>query len=205
MKVPAILARNIEWAFNRYLAMDPDAHTRLEPLDGRTVALELRGFGLVICLQVKAGRVVVLQEPVTEPDTTLCGTPLGYARLGLGGDSAATLFSGDVSISGDVEIGQAFKAVLDELDIDWEEQLAGLTGDVVAHQLGNAARSAGNWLRQGRNTLTQNLGEYLQEELRVAPTRIEIENFIEDVDLLRMDAERLDARIRRLQASLNVQ
>lgn len=200
MKLPAMLASNLESAFNRYLALDPDAGTRLQPLDGRTIALELRGFDLVVCLQVAAGRVRVLPEPDpdTEADTTLSGTPLGFARLGLGGDSSDTLFSGDVTISGDVEAGQAFKAVLDELDIDWEEQLAGITGDMVAHQLGNAARSAGNWLRQGRSTLEQDLGEYLQEELRVVPTRIEIENFIGDVDCLRMDLERLEARIRRL-------
>jgi len=198
MKLPAMLASSLESAFNRYLAMDPDAGPRLQSLEGRTIALELRGFDLVVWLRIAAGHVSVLPEPDTEADTTLRGTPLGFARLGLGGDSATTLFSGDVSISGDVEAGQAFKAVLDELDIDWEEQLAGISGDMVAHQLGNAARSAGNWLRQGRTTLEQDLGEYLQEELRVVPTRIEIENFIGDVDHLRMDLERIEARIRRL-------
>lgn len=201
MKLPATLANNLESVFNRYLALDPDAGTRLQPLDGRTIALELRGFDLVVCLRIADGHVSVVPEPDTEADTTLRGTPLGFARLGLGGDSTDTLFSGEVSISGDVEAGQAFKAVLDELDIDWEEQLAGLTGDMVAHQLGNAARTAGNWLRQGGTTLEQNLGEYLQEELRVTPTRIEIENFIADVDRLRMDLERLEARIRRLAAA----
>ncbi len=198
MKLPAMLAGNLESALNRYLAMDPDAGTRLQPLDGRTIALELRGFDLAIYLRIAGGRVSVLQEAEMEADATIRGTPLGFSRLGLGGDPAATLFSGDVSISGDVETGQAFKAVLDELDIDWEEQLAGITGDMVARRLGNAARSAGNWLRQGRTTLEQDLGEYLQEELRVVPTRIETENFIGDVDRLRMDLERLEARIRRL-------
>jgi ubiquinone biosynthesis protein UbiJ len=201
MKLPAVLASNLESAFNRYLAMDPDAGARLEPLDGRTIVLELRGLELVICLRIETGHIVVLQEPGTAPDTTLRGTPLGFARLGFGGDTADTLFSGDVRISGDVETGQAFKAVLDELDIDWEEQLAGITGDITAHQLGNVARSAGKWLRQGRATLEQDLGEYLQEELRVVPTRIEIENFIGDVDRLRMDLERAEARIHRLQAT----
>ncbi|MFV1973935.1 MAG: SCP2 domain-containing protein [Thiohalobacterales bacterium] len=205
MKLPAMLAGNLESALNRYLAMDPDAGTRLQPLDGRTIALELRGFDLAIYLRIAGGRVSVLQEAEMEADATIRGTPLGFSRLGLGGDPAATLFSGDVSISGDVETGQAFKAVLDELDIDWEEQLAGITGDMVARRLGNAARSTGNWLRRGRATLEQDLGEYLQEELRVVPTRIEIENFIGDVDRLRMDLERLEARIRRLGTTGDVQ
>ncbi len=201
MKLPAALSSSLESMFNRYLAMDPDALDRLQPLEGRIIALELSGFGLAIHLRIDAGHITVIGEPEAAPDTTIRGTPFGIARLGLGGDPTTTLFSGDVQISGDVETGQAFKAVLDGLDIDWEEQLAGITGDMVAHRLGNAARSAGDWLRRGRSTLEQDLGEYLQEELRVLPTRIEIENFIGDVDHLRMDLERLEARIRRLSAT----
>jgi len=98
-----------------------------------------------------------------------------------------------------VETGQAFKAILDEMDIDWEEQLSRLTGDTIAHQLGNTARRAAGVLRHGRRTLERDLGEYLQEELRVLPTRIETENFSADVSRLGMDTDRLAARIRRLQ------
>ncbi len=201
MKLSATLADGLESALNRYLAMDPGTAPRLEALDGRTIALDLRGPDTEICLRIEGGRVRVLPEPEpdTVPDTTLSGTPFGFARLGLGGDPERTLFSGDIRISGDVETGQAFKAVLDDLDIDWEEQLSGITGDLIAHQVGNAARATGNWLRQARSTLERDMGEYLQEELRVVPTRIEIENFIGDVDLLRMDLERIEARIRRLQ------
>ena len=91
--------------------------------------------------------------------------------------------------------------ILDELDIDWEEQLSRLTGDVVAHQLGNLARRGRHVLRHGLNTLEQDIGEYLQEELRVLPTRIETENFSSDVTRISMDVERLAARVKRLQAA----
>jgi ubiquinone biosynthesis protein UbiJ len=131
----------------------------------------------------------------------LRGTPLGLAQLGLGSESGKTLFSGSVTIEGDVETGQAFKAILDEMDIDWEEQLSRLTGDAIAHQLGNTARQAAGVLRQGRHTLERNIGEYLQEELRVLPTRIETENFTAAVSRLSIDTDRLAARIRRLQAT----
>ena len=130
----------------------------------------------------------------------LRGTPLGMARLGLGGSTEKTLFSGDVTIDGDVETGQAFKSILDEIDIDWEEQLSKLTGDVIAHQLGNAARHARKIFRHSRNTLQKDIDEYLHEELRVLPARIETENFSADVTRINMDTERLAARIKRLQS-----
>ena len=54
------------------------------------------------------------------------------------------------------------------------------------------------WLQHARLTLEMDLSEYLQEELRLVPTRIEIENLLEDITRLGMDAERLEARLQRL-------
>jgi ubiquinone biosynthesis protein UbiJ len=203
MKLGAgIISRGLESAFNRYLRLDPAAGARLVGLDGRVIALELRGLDLSLMFRIQAQGIAIIDEPELMPDTVLRGTPLGIARLGLGrGNTTGTLFSGDVEISGDVETGQAFKTVLDAIDIDWEEQLSRLTGDVLAHQLGNAARHTGRWLDHARLTLEQDLSEYLQEELRVVPTRIEIENLIEDIGYLGMDAERLEARLKRLLAA----
>jgi ubiquinone biosynthesis protein UbiJ len=202
MKLGAGINRGLESAVNRYLGMDPASGARLSGLDGRVIALELRGLDLRLVFRVQGRGIAIVDEPGLKPDTVLRGTPIGIARLGLGGSKATgSLFSGEVEIAGDVETGQAFKAVLDAIDIDWEEQLARVTGDVVAHQLGNAARHTGTWLVHARLTLEQNLSEYLQEELRVLPTRIEIENLIEDIDRLAMDADRLEARLRRLQAA----
>lgn len=202
MKLSAGITRSLELAFNRYLDMDPAAGARLASLDGRVIALELRGLDLMLVFRVQGQDIAFIEEPDPKPDTVLRGTPISLARLGFGrGNVTGTLFSGEVEISGDVETGQAFKAVLDAIDIDWEEQLARLTGDVLAHQLGNAARHTGRWLDHVRLTLEQDLSEYLQEELRVVPTRIEIENLIEDIGRLGMDADRLEARLRRLLAA----
>jgi len=205
MKLGAGINRGLESALNRYLGLDPATGDRLAALDGRVIALELRGLELGLVFRVQGRNIALVDEAGLKPDTVLRGTPFGVARLGLGrGDATGTLFSGEVEISGDVETGQAFKAVLDAIDIDWEEQLARLTGDAFAHQLGNAARRTGSWLDRARLTLEQDLSEYLQEELRVVPTRIEIENLIEEIDRLAMDAERLEARFRRLLAARGV-
>jgi ubiquinone biosynthesis protein UbiJ len=202
MKLSAGITRSLELAFNRYLDMDPAAGARLASLDGRVIALELRGLDLMLVFRVQGQDIAFIEEPDPKPDTVLRGTPISLARLGFGrGNVTGTLFSGEVKISGDVETGQAFKAVLDAIDIDWEEQLARLTGDVLAHQLGNAARHTGRWLDHVRLTLEQDLSEYLQEELRVVPTRIEIENLIENISRLSMDADRLEARVKRLLAA----
>ena len=199
MTAPAGLNAALAAAINGWLGLDPAARSRLSVIDGRIIALHLQVLEQTVMLRVNGDRINVVHAPDLQPDTVLHGTPLGMLQLGLGSDTAGTLFSGEVEITGDVETGQAFKAMLDEMDIDWEEQLSRVTGDVLAHQLGNLARRAGDWLHHGRTTLQQDVGEYLQEESRVLPSRIEIENFIADVSSTAMAVERLEARLQRLQ------
>jgi ubiquinone biosynthesis protein UbiJ len=44
-----------------------------------------------------------------------------------------------------------------------------------------------------------NIREYLQEESRDVPSRYEVDRFVSDVNALRDDVDRLEARINRLQ------
>ena len=200
MQLPASAISALETVINRYLRLDPAIGSRLSSLTGRCIAMELRGIDVTLYVFPGEHGIQLRDHIEGEPDTVLRGTPLGMMRLGVGGNTEKTLFSGDVLIEGDVETGQAFKAILDGLDIDWEEQLSRLTGDVVAHQLGNAARRGRRAFTLGLGTLEKDIGEYLQEELRVLPTRIETENFSVDVTRISMDADRLGARLKRLQA-----
>ena len=199
MKLPAGAIAGLEAVINRYLRLDPDIGPRLAALSGRCIAIDLRGLDLTLFIFPDEQGIQLKDHIEGEADTVLRGTPLGMAQLGLGGNTEKTLFSGEVIIEGDVETGQAFKGILDGLDIDWEEQLSRLTGDVIAHQLGNSTRLARRVFRHGLATLEEDLGEYLQEELRVLPSRIETENFSADVTRLSMDIDRLAARLKRLQ------
>jgi len=199
MQLPASAVAVLEMVINRYLRLDPANGERMAALNGRCIGIELRGLDTTLYVFPDKHGIQLRERINRKPDTVLSGTPLGMVRLGLGANTEKTLFSGAVVIEGDVETGQAFKAVLDDLEIDWEEQLSRLTGDILAHQLGNAARRGRRATRLGLDTLGNDIGEYLQEELRVLPTRIEAANFSADVSRISMDVERLAARLKRLQ------
>jgi ubiquinone biosynthesis protein UbiJ len=201
MKLPSGALTGLEDVINAWLRLDPCTCERLAGLEGRCIGLDLQGFDLRLYILPGENGIRLRDVFEGEPDTVLYGTSLGMARLGLGASAEKTLFSGSVTISGDVETGQAFKQALDAMDIDWEEQLSRLTGDVVAHQICNAARRLRSAARHTRTALAQDSGEYLTEELRILPSRIEVENFSRDVDILRMAADRLAARVRRLHSA----
>lgn len=198
MKLPAGVVAGLDAAINRYLRLDPETWKRMTQLDVHCIAIELRGLDLTLYALPNSDGVTITGHCDATPDTTLSGTPIGLARVGLGRQKERALFSGEVEITGDMESGQAFRDILDGMDIDWEEQLSHLTGDMFAHHAGNAVRRAGELLRQGSATAQQNTTEYLQEEMRVLPARIEIENFCADVTKLVMDVDRLAAHVSRL-------
>lgn len=203
--LPTLICASLESAVNQVLRLDPDTLGRLAALAGKVIAIELRGLDLALYLIPDKSGLNVFSRFEGEPDTTLRGTPVALARMGLEKNAGDTLFAGDVEISGDVELGQEFREILDGLDIDWEEQLSLVTGDVVAHQVGNAVRGAVEWGKKTLEIFSRDAAEYLQEESRDLPNPGEVEEFLSDVDELRADADRLEARVRRLESRKDAQ
>lgn len=188
----------LEAAINRLLALDREGAARLTPIQGRVLRVEVAGFDLRLTIVPGDDRLRFYQDYEAEPDCIVRGTPAALLRMGLAGRGEDQVFSGAVEIAGDNRIAQTLGEVLRGLDIDWEEQLARLLGDGLAHRLGNRARAARRWGERSADVLAQDLREYLTEEGRVLPSEAEVDRFLLAVDALRDDVERLQARIERL-------
>ena len=199
MNAPAWLTAAVETALDRYLSLDPEVAARLARLNGKVLEVDVRGLDLHFYLLPAGHGIQVQGHYEGTPDACLRGAPFSLARLALSEQGRRTLFSGAVQMEGDTELGQQLQAILNAVDIDWEELLARYTGDVVAHQTGNAVRGAQHWADRTRESLTLDIADYLHEETRQVPARGEVERFVADVDTLRSDIERLAARIKRLQ------
>lgn len=195
--VPVAALLGLEKVINAALRLDPATLKRLGAHEGRIVAIQLKGTNVRIYLVPGTEGVQLMAHFDGEPDTLLKGTPLGLMRLSLG-EAGAGMFSGEVEIEGDVELGQRIKGILERIDIDWEEHLSRLTGDIIAHQVGNAVRGLFGWGRDAGESLGLDVADYLKEEARVVPPVSEVEAFLKAVDELRLDADRLEARIERL-------
>jgi ubiquinone biosynthesis protein UbiJ len=202
VKLPSLFSLPVETALNQYMRLDPVSFKRLTSLTGKVVAVNLRGMDTIFYLIFGSAGVSVQGEFDGKPDATLIGTPMALARVSIMQDSEDSFFAGEVEIKGDVELGQRLKKILDEIDIDWEEHLSKLTGDVIAHQVGNVVRETRSWGEKTLNSLGRDIAEYLQEESRHLPGRIEMDHFLSGVDEVRSDVDRLEARIKRLQAHM---
>jgi ubiquinone biosynthesis protein UbiJ len=186
-------------ALNRNVAQSGRATTLAGQLDGRTLALRLEGTPFTLYFKVAGGRIAIDMEHDGPTDASLSGTPLSLASLA-GPGAADRMRSAGIRIEGDAEVAQRFQNLLQQAQPDFEEELSRVIGDVAAHQVASLARGFLDWGRKAARSFTQNVAEYLQEEGRDVPTRVELEEFLEAVDHLREATDRLEARLSQYEA-----
>jgi ubiquinone biosynthesis protein UbiJ len=192
-----MLLGRLQDVLNRNVAGSRRAQELTRRLDGRALELEVTNTPLKIFMEARDGRIVLAERRDTPADARLAGTPLSLLTLA-GPGAEGRLRSGKVRIEGDAEIAQAFRELLEQTRPDFEEELSQIIGDVAARRVANLAREVLAFGRRAGDSLATSAAEYLQEEGRDVPARIEVEEFLREVDRLRDDVERLEARLTRL-------
>lgn len=193
----AFIESNLQSVLNQYLALDPETAKRMKFIKNKVVTIELLGIPLTFQFKLTDSKIV-LQKAHDKPDTIIKGTPLSLLRMSLSRKNRKSFFADDVTIEGDLELGQKVIDLFDSLDVDYEEYLAYWVGDIPSHQMGKISRKIRAFKEKVRGTLCDNLNEFLHEETTHFPPKEEIMDFFKDIDRLRLDVDRLDAKVKKL-------
>lgn len=167
-------------------------------LSGKLIKIEVRGLNINFWFTVQRDGFNFFDTADRPADTIISATPLTLMRMLSSENRSNQLFEGDAEVRGNTDTAQQLNDMFNALDVDWEEHLSRLTGDIIAHQIGRAARSGRAWCKRSAASLENDVTNYLQEEKRLLPTRREVETFLSRVDVLRGDVERLEQRLARL-------
>ncbi len=166
-------------------------------LAGTIVAVRVADTALAAYFVVSDDAIDIASNSTHEPDVVITGSLLTLARMaGQSGEDA--IRGGSLNLSGDAGKAQQFQKLMMHAKPEIEEELSAVVGDIAAHRIGEFARGLGRWGREARSTMGANIREYLQEERRDAPSRYEVERFSDDVNILRDDVDRIEARLNRL-------
>jgi ubiquinone biosynthesis protein UbiJ len=120
------------------------------------------------------------------------------AAARLRGDADAALPPGQVEISGDADLARRIERLASRFEPDFDEAFARAFGDVIGFQLARGFRGALAGVGKSTSRLLRTSVEYLVEESRDLVARPELEQFFDEVDALRERADRLAARVRRI-------
>lgn len=200
-------------ASGEVLSLDPDGRRRLAGLQGKVLCIEVTAppltlYALPAATGLEFRRHLDGDGENRAPDVTLSGSAAALAGLACG---AAQHSNGApegqrrprVVVRGDAELGQAFRKIIAELDLDWEELLARAIGDTPARKVGNALRQLGGRAGESFDRARQNAADYLAEEKRLLVTDAAMRRFDREVDRARADVDRLTRRLERLRQALD--
>jgi len=195
--INTLITSALEKSLNGYLHLDPESLKNIQALDGKVACVELKDWNCKLYLRFSQDKIVLMNYYEGEVDCSISGSPFALLRMSHGQEN----YIKDIDVKGDMELAQSVRALLRDVDIDWEEYLSKATGDVIAHKIGDVFRGTINFAKQSKNNFNHNVSEYLHEEIRALPSREEISDFFNDVDLLRNNIERVEAKINLLRES----
>lgn len=192
----------LEAALNRALALSPHSVAALAQLEDCVFALHCTAPALSIYLHPGAQGMRLTGFHHGQVTTSIRGTAADFAELATSGDPTATLINGELELEGDSAPLIELQHTLAGLDMDWEAPLVDSLGDVAGHQLAQVLRSAFAWGKQASASLARQLQEFIHEEARLSPPRLELEDFYRDVQELGVRVDRLQSRIERARQRL---
>ena len=131
-------------------------------------------------------------------DVQISGSLISFTNL-LRDNSSDALRDGSIGINGDVAVAQKFQKLFEMIKPDIEEELSHVVGDVMANNIVKFSKKTGDWMLNTRDILQENIKEYLQEEIKLMPSKYEFNFFSKEVSKIRDDIERLEKKINEFQ------
>jgi len=200
---PVWLAAVEAW-FNRGAQGSPSAAALLQRLEHTALRVDIHGI-TSLRAAVAAGRLALSaanssEDPATvSVDARISGSPFALLALARNGAAQASPGTARATVSGDAEIANLYRQLFAAARPDFEEEVSRLVGDLPARRLSQFAQRAAGWMRRTHRTVGDNIAEYLQEESRDLVNRYELAEFLRGVDTVRETADRVDARLSRLE------
>ncbi|MFO7703972.1 MAG: SCP2 sterol-binding domain-containing protein [Halopseudomonas sp.] len=182
------------------LLRDPLTARRLAQLDGKVILIQAREPEWALYLLPGAQGIELLASSDRLPDCTLSAPSRLLARLMVSNQRQRLLQEPALQLSGDSQVLVSLQNALGDLQLDGEAELARWIGPVAGHAVAQMLRSGREWAGQAQHSLGRSLSEYLTEEGRHLVGHTEANVSADQLHQLRLDLDRLEARLNRLDA-----
>lgn len=184
-----MLPSSVAATLNHLLTQSGWALPRLAKLAGKTAQFQVAPFSFA--LTILCDGLLRPAEAEVSADATCVIPPSLLPRLALN-DAAA--FS-DIQTSGDPALLAEIFYLSRNLGWDAAEDLSRFTGDLAAERIVQAVRHQRQHWQGGALNLAEALAEYWTEERPLLAKPHQVAEFVRQVDVLRDDLARLEARL----------
>jgi ubiquinone biosynthesis protein UbiJ len=188
-----ILLDGAEKMVNKLLSLDEETLDALAALESNVVEIDVLNTGIRLFILPSARGLTLVSTYEDKAGVSIKGT----AAALLGMITAEKVGAGDVEIIGNVGMAHKLQSILKKVDVDWEEYLSQVIGDIAAHKVGNLLRGMSQFAKASARTIGLDISEYLRYEKEALLDKSELDEFNHAVDKIRNDVERLQKRVER--------
>lgn len=183
-------------------ALSRDALTaqRIARLSGKVILIQARDPNWQLYILPDGPQIDLLDSCDLTPDCSLSAPSALLARLLVSDQPQRLLQDPGLRLSGDSQVLISLQNALADLRLDGEAELARWIGPVAAPRVTSVLRAGREWGSQAQQSLSRSLSDYLTEESRQLVGRAEASVTADQLHHLRLDLDRLEARVARLNA-----
>jgi len=183
----------VEKTIGAALRYDPASQIAVTKLSGQVLAIETNHPDLVFYFFPCASGVNV--QTYYDGDVTTRVKASAFALASIANGQTMNLADADVEVFGSTAMLIELQKILHNLEIDWEEALSDVIGDLAAHLVAKRIHGFSAWLGKSKISIRRLASEYLTEELKATPSQPELNKFYQDIDTLRINTDRASAKI----------
>lgn len=197
LMVSQALTSALEIIINKTLALST-ANVSLEELMQKTITLELAELGFPLsftaCKSNKNSSIVV--TTLTENSDCTIQTSISTLQELKAEQQITELIKKDkLDLTGDIKVAQQFASLAENLDIDWQSELANRIGDIPTHKLMQLGKLVSKKLQFASKQINADASEYIVHEKRLVVTHSQVEQFNNQVFEVNKQVDELNQRI----------
>ncbi|MDH5434841.1 MAG: SCP2 sterol-binding domain-containing protein [Gammaproteobacteria bacterium] len=193
-------AAAFEMLINRVIQLDPQGHEGLATFKDKVIQVTVDDLDLNYYCRFPNQSIAISNLNDKKVSAVISGKLSDYIQMALKGSKGGkdAVFTGEIHFSGDINTARQFQEYLLSLNLDWQEPISQIFGDVAGYQISKGIVGFASFMEQWFDETKKDIPEILQHELNVTPSHLETEHFFEKIGDLRGHADRLEAKIKRL-------
>jgi ubiquinone biosynthesis protein UbiJ len=181
-----------EHRLNQCLDFESASELR-ELLEQQSLWIVVSETGLSITLSINSHKVSLSHQAPSSYSAKISGKLYNLLNLikNPGKRQAGILLEGDLAIL------EGFSKLMALSSQNWEELLSPYLGDTLGYHVSKGLKRLATYGKERGQAFSLDFRDYVQEEIKLLPTQVEVLGWMDEVDSLNLKTERLEARLKK--------
>jgi ubiquinone biosynthesis protein UbiJ len=200
LMISQVLTSALEVVINKTLALST-TKTSLKNLTQKTLTVTLKELGFplsfTVCNTIEKPQIIVtgLAE---RADCTIVTSISTLRELKAEQQITELIKQDKLDLTGDIKVAQQFANLAENLNIDWQSELANHIGDIPTHKLMQLGKRVSTKVKFAATQIKADASEYIVHEKRLVVTRSQLDQFNQQVVEISNQVDELNQRISQL-------